>query len=129
MKVRRKKGIGNSNFVFESYFPKRGVIHTDLAHSFEMKTSSLSLLLLPAVLAHQGHGEPEDGPTNYAERHVSDHLLSLRHVLTFKFCWDRWLWSTTCKVFPECRENMSYINIILSLVTPLTLRASFNFMI
>jgi hypothetical protein len=34
--------------------------------------TSLSLLLLPAVLAHQDHGKPEDGPTNYAEQHVSD---------------------------------------------------------
>ncbi|KIM88785.1 hypothetical protein PILCRDRAFT_238903 [Piloderma croceum F 1598] len=33
--------------------------------------TSLSLLFLPAVLAHQDHGKPEDGPTNYAEQHMA----------------------------------------------------------
>jgi len=33
--------------------------------------ASLSLLLLPAVLAHQEHGKPADGESSYAERHMA----------------------------------------------------------
>lgn len=37
-----------------------------------MKTiASLSLLLLPVVLAHGEHGKPADGDASYAQRHVS----------------------------------------------------------
>ena len=46
---------------------------------FNMKTllASFHLFLLPVVLAHQDHGKVEDGPTNYAQKHVCgtfDHL-------------------------------------------------------